>query len=126
MIAEAIIGLNGKSDDALKAMGLAENEIKHVRDSHEKLMELGVSAVKELKTSATNDNGVEHLLANAVVHDVKLLGPIVKDGHSKISDLPTQVAANDEKVIAPVGHVERLNVREATNDDQVLGVSNGR
>ncbi len=109
LLAEAIIGLNAKSDDALKAMGLAENEIKHVRDSHEHLAELGLPAIKEMKSSATNDRGVEHVVANAVVHDVTLFGPLVKEGQAKIGSLPTPEAADraDEMADASLARIGR-------------------
>ena len=122
MIADAITGLHAKSDEALKEMGLAQNEIAQVRDAYAKLEDTGLDAVKSLKTNAANDHGVEHLLTNAVVHNPKYLGALLKDGHDKFAN----PAANDDALMASASHAERLSNREAQSDAQYSGAANSR
>lgn len=87
LIAEAIVGLNSKTDDELKTMNLAQNEIKHLRDAADSISAGGIEAVKEMKIAVAGDRGVEHLLANAVVHDVKNLGLVVEKGRSALKEI---------------------------------------
>jgi len=127
MRAELVVGLN--AEDKLKNEVLAESEAQRVADASDAIMENGVGAMKTLKTSPANENGIERLIANAVVNKPEYLGKMMKHGH----ELMEKAAANDDKMADKPTHSERLSSRlhdkhaaEAGNDDQVLGVANGR
>lgn len=120
-VAEAIAGLNVKSDDALKNEGLAENEVQQVRAAQASIEEAGIEAVKHLKTSATNENGIEHLLTNAVVHKPEYLGKLVKAGHELLAE-----AANDDNHAARETRRQTMREAEAANDDVFAHAANGR
>lgn len=93
LIAEAVLGMNSKSDEELKADGLAKNEIQHIRDAYAQLQETGVDAVRDLKMSAANDHGIEHLITNATVHNMvtnpKHFGTLIQTGKEKLSTIAT-------------------------------------
>lgn len=86
MIAEAVAGLTSKSDAELKTLGFAESELVELRKAASELENQGVEAVKQLKTSATHENGIEHLLTNAVVHKPEHLGMLVKLGREQLAE----------------------------------------
>lgn len=102
LVAEAILGLNEKTDAQLKEMGLANNEVKQLREAVSALQETGLDAIKALKTNAANDHGIEHLLTNTVVQHPQHLGMLIKNGREKFDS----IAANDampeeeEKLVA--------------------------
>ncbi|MFZ4541780.1 MAG: hypothetical protein ACOYNL_08250 [Rickettsiales bacterium] len=108
VIAQVISGLNAKSDEALKTDGLAENEVQHVRESAQKIQESGVEAVKQLKTSAANENGIEHLLTNAVVHRPEYFGKLNKSGKESLAGASAADGA--------LSHVGRLRGAESQED----------
>ncbi len=86
VIAEAILGLSELSDEELKKDGLAESEIKQLRKAHHLLQGHGIDAVKEIKTSATNNEGIEHLLTNVTVHKPEYLGKLIGVGREQLKD----------------------------------------
>ncbi len=125
--AELVVGLN--AEDKLKTEVLAESEAERVAQASEAIMDTGVGAMKKLKTSPANENGIERLLANAVVNKPEYLGKMLKTGH----ELMEKAAANDDQMADRPTHTERLSSRlqdkhgaEAGNDDMYLGAANGR
>jgi hypothetical protein len=82
-----------------------------------------------LQTSPANENGIERLLANAVVNKPEYLGKMLKTGH----ELMEKAAANDDAMADKPTHAERVNSRlqdkhgaEAGNDDQYMGTGTHR
>ena len=95
MLAEAIVGLQAKSDDELKKDGLAKNEITILRTAFKKIEQKGLEAVHELKASPTNARGVEQLIVNVAVPqiskgDTTYLGTLISDGHEKFDDVASE------------------------------------
>jgi hypothetical protein len=122
-LVEAIVGLNEKSDEALEKIGLASSEIQLVRDAMKRLEEQGVEAIKDLKTSVNNERGVEHLLTNAVVHNPKHLGTLMKAGRATLNEASAE----------GTGHAAREAERQMTknraepaNDGEYIGAVKGR
>ena len=127
MRAELVVGLN--AEDKLKTEVLAESEAQRVAEASDALLADGVGAMKTLKTSPTNENGIERLLANAVVNKPEYLGKMLKHGH----ELMEKAAADDDNMADKPTHSERVSSRlhdkhgaEAGNDEQYLGAANGR
>ena len=106
MLASAVMGLNEKSDDVLKTEGLAHSEIEQIRSAANAIQEQGEAAMHDLKTSAINEHGIEHLLTNVTVHQPKYLGKLLIEGRDKLQE----VAANDE----PQDHAGRENNRRTS------------
>ena len=105
MLSEAMLGLNAKSDDKLKAEGLVKKEIEHVRNAAKLINSQGEEAVRELKTSPVNENGVERLLANVVVHQPSYMGTLLSTGKHALAsraENDNMAAENDND-----GHAER-------------------
>ncbi len=92
MLAAAIVGLNEKTDDVLKTDGLAHTEIEQIRHAAQAIHQQGESVLHDLKTSAVNERGIEHLLANVIVHKPEYLGKMSGVGHAKLQEQ----AANDD------------------------------
>ena len=109
VLAEAILGLNEKSDEVLKTEGLAHSEIEQIRKAAAAIGAEGVTAVHDLKASAVNEHGIETLLANVMVHQPKYLGKLREDGHNKLQDQPV---ADDEQ-----DHAGRETNRRATGQN---------
>jgi hypothetical protein len=125
--AELVVGLN--AEEKIKTEVLAESEAERVAQASEAIIEKGVGAMKALKTSPTNENGIERLLASAVVNKPEYLGKMLKTGH----ELMEKAAANDDGLADRPNHSNRLSSRlqdkhgvEAGNDDMYLGAANGR
>src|SRR5690606_13158308 len=71
MLAETLAGLQSKSDEELHKRGLADKEITTLHDAYERVEKGGTKAIHELKTSSTNDHGIERLLTNWAVPSIK-------------------------------------------------------
>ncbi|MBX9726242.1 MAG: hypothetical protein K2X09_03160 [Rickettsiales bacterium] len=114
MLSEAMLGLNAKSDEQLKAEGLVKKEIEHVRNAAKLINSQGEEAIRDLKTSPVNENGVERLLANVVVHQPSHMGTLLSTGKHALANraendnLP---AENDNE-----GHAERETSRRNGTD----------
>lgn len=114
MLSEAMLGLNAKSDEALKAEGLVKKEIAHVRSAAKLINSQGEKAIHELKTSPVNENGVERLLANVVVHQPSHMGTLLSTGKTALAaraDNDNLSAENDNE-----GHAERETSRRNGTD----------
>ena len=129
-LADIIVGLNSKSDEVLKQEGLAENEIKVIRDAFGQIQDSGIAAVKQLKTSATHENGIEHLLTNAVVHKPEHLGMLVKLGREQLAEAragemadATIARAKTDKSYAKDGD---FSARELARRDEAQDVATER
>ena len=96
MIAEAVIGLDGKSDEELKKDGMAQKEIDFLHKAFEKIERDGLKAVHEIRSGPNNDNnGVERLITNVTVGQVvkghkDYLGKIIKEGREKFDDVASE------------------------------------
>lgn len=101
-IAEATLGAAARDDATLREMGLANAEIKHIREDAKKIKADGVTAVHELRSSAAHPNGIDRLLlAVAVGSEIKgekvRFGTIIEDGRKRLAanDANYGEAAND-------------------------------
>jgi hypothetical protein len=122
-LVDAIAGLNSKSDEALKQEGLAENEIQVIREAFSQIQETGVEAVKQLKTSATNENGIEHLLTNAVVHKPQHLGMLVNLGREANAGEMAEAAIARVKTDKHYTKNEDFSARELARRDEAQDVA---
>ena len=91
-IAEAVLGINELDDDALRLQGLAKVEIAQFREAAKRIEGQGEAAVHDLKSSATNTNGIERALLGvtvgyAIKNERKHLGKLLENGHEKLGEL---------------------------------------
>lgn len=90
-------GVFAKSDDDLKAEGMATAEIRQLRAAQEKIERKGDQEIHHLKESPANTHGVERLLANLaipqVIGDKQYVGKVLTAGKQRAEPKP---AANDE------------------------------
>jgi hypothetical protein len=111
MLSEAMLGLNAKTDQELKADGLVKKEIDHVRKAAKMIGERGEEAMHDLKSSPVNEHGVEQLLANVAVHQPTYMGTLMKTGRETLA----QQALNDNEHAAhDNSHAEREERRRGS------------
>lgn len=96
-LAEAVLGLAAKSEEELKADGLAKSEITQLYKARDALEANGLGAIADLKTSSANIRGVERLVTNAAVPQIKrdktYLGKLTEAGRDAAEKVTTKDAA---------------------------------
>jgi hypothetical protein len=115
MLSEAMLGLNGKTDEQLKAEGLVKKEIEHVRKAAQLIQEKGEEAMHDLKSSPVNDRGVEHLLANVAVHQPQYMGTLRATGREALAH---RAANNNERADNDNDFAEREAARRNGTDGE--------
>ena len=125
MVTDGLIGLNEKSEDELKEIGLSKREIETLHTAFKKIEQGGVEAVHALRSSPTNSRGIERLLLNAAVPqivkgDTQYLGKLIETGHAKFDEV-TSKDKKEEKSEAKAFDDERGEEGEKRSHVDALG-----
>ncbi len=111
VMADMIVGLASKPEEQAEREGLAKREYHQLEKANQVLEKKGLAGMAELKTSATNNQGVEPLLTNWAVTSIQgdktSFGRLIQDGHAKMETLAAR-AANDAVAVKSSGHAEKL------------------
>lgn len=98
MLAQSVMGLAENDNKTLEAMDLAQPDTEKLLNAQKEISAHGVDAIDKLRTSASNNDGIERVIHQAVINrvragDAHLLGRISEQGKQAI----VAAAANENR-----------------------------
>lgn len=113
-LAAAVVAMDALGEDKLHDGGLGQTQIKKLHSDAEKVKAGGDKAVAGLKTSATNADGVEHIIDDFVVHHVisdrSYLGRLVAEGQQILQNTSAKYEGDAQR-----SHADKLRARQASS-----------
>jgi len=127
-LSHIVVGLAAQPDDALKNLGLAEEEIKQLRTVAEHVKKDGDKAIHEFRANPANTAGIERVVTNAVVNKVQgdktYLGQIMTQGVSAMKAPVDTALLAEEKTASPKKRDDVSAKDDASKEDSKASEEN--